>query len=350
MNENRLPENRLPPGQQLVAPGKWPVIGEREPAKSEKPWSLRVYGQVENPIELGLAQLNELPQTVYTIDIHCVTRWSKFDVEFSGVLLDDILELAQPIQSAKFASFIARSTRNHATSLDLESAHQHRTLIATHVDGKPLEPGHGGPIRSIVPDRYFYKSVKWLDRIELLTEDRLGFWEAESGYHNSADPWLEQRYMAAGIDRRLASQLIANRDFSNQDLRSIDCSDRELPNLIATKASLRDARFNRTNLNGSDFSKANLSNAHFVQADLRNANFSGSDVEGADFSGADLRGADFSGSSLIGASFSQRFTTDAGSDQMMGAIIDASTILPDAVIAPLFPAQLEFVKRQLGIE
>ncbi|MDG1875665.1 MAG: molybdopterin-dependent oxidoreductase [Mariniblastus sp.] len=331
----------------MVAPGKWPIIGEREPAALDKPWNLKLLGQVKNEIELSLDQLSNFPQTSFTIDIHCVTRWSKFDVTFSGVLLRDLLETALPTEDAKFASFIARSTRDHSTTMEIQPAITCNTLIATHVEGQPLETAHGGPIRSVVPDRYFYKSVKWLDRIELLAKDRLGFWEAESGYHNSADPWQEQRYMAAGIDRRLSIQLIAKRDFSNHDLRSIDCSDRELNHLSAHSASLRDAKFNRTQLIGADFSNANLSNAHFVRANLRNADFTNADVEGADFSGADLRGVDFSGSSLIGSSFFQPAESNSVSGQPIAAIIDSSTTLPDEIISPLFPAQLEYVKRQL---
>lgn len=341
--KTQINRERLPPGQQLVAPGKWPVIGEREPLHSPAPWTLTVAGLVSQPVEFSLSDLRSLAQTSITLDIHCVTRWSKLEVEFSGVLLEEILALAQPTDNARFVSFVARSARNHSTSLTLADSIAHRTLIALNVDGQPIEPGHGGPIRNIVEGRYFYKSVKWLERIDLLGQDRLGFWEAESGYHNVADPWKEQRYMVPTIDRRQAIKLIETRDFSNQDLRSIDATERDLRNLNATDASLRDANFSGANLAGANFSNANLSNAHFHNANLRGANFLNADVEGADFSGADLRDVDFTNCSVIGSSF---FTIVDGKN--VSATIDESTTLPDSVIGPLFPAQLEFVKRSLG--
>jgi DMSO/TMAO reductase YedYZ molybdopterin-dependent catalytic subunit len=333
---------RIPPGQQLVAPGKWPVIGERSPATSNQPWSLEIKGAVAKPLQFSLQQLGDLPQTEVSLDIHCVTRWSMLDVTIKGVLLAEILKLASPTSSAKFLSFIARSDRLHSSSLSIDTAIEQQTLIALQVNGEPLEPGHGGPIRNIVPGRYFYKSVKWLSTIEVLESDRLGFWEAESGYHNEADPWEEQRYMVPSIDRRLATELIRSKDFSNRDLRSIDASNRELIGLKANGASLRDSKFINSDVSEADFSQANLSNAHFVNANLTNVNFRDSDLEGADFSGADLRGADFTGASLIGASF---FSKRDG--QMVAATFNKQTTLPDEMIAPLFPEQLAFVKSQL---
>ena len=216
-----------------------------------------------------------------------------------------MLGLVEVDPSAKFLSFMARSKQNHSTSLPLKSALDHRCLIALSAEGKPLEIGHGGPIRNMVPGKYFYKSVKWLERIELLAEDRLGYWEADAGYHNEADPWTEQRYMASTIDRRTAAKLLQSKDFSNQELLGIDASGRNLDGLLANNALLRDASFNDCSLVGADFSKANLSNSRFVGADLTNAVFVGTDVEGADFSGADLSGVDLSQCSLIGASFYQ---------------------------------------------
>jgi len=343
MNTPNPTNERIPPGQQLVAPGKWPVIGEREPANSDAPWTLTICGEIDHPMKFSLDELRMLPQTTITLDIHCVTRWSKLDVTFSGVLLKEILERVSPNTSAKFASFVARSTRNHSTSLSIDEATKMGTLIALDVDGQPIESGHGGPLRNIVEGKYFYKSVKWLETIEILATDQLGFWEAESGYHNAADPWKEQRYMVPTIDRRQSIKLIETRDFSNQDLRSIDASERDLQNLNAQGASLRDANFSRANLQNANFSSANLSNAHFHNANLQGANFAGADVEGADFSGANLRDVDFSNCSAIGASF---FSQKNG--KSVEATIDESTTLPNEVIAPLFPTQLEFVKRKLG--
>ena len=182
-----------------------------------------------------------------------------------------------------------------------------------------------------------------MDQIDLLSEDRLGFCEAESVYHNQADPWIEQRYMAPTIDRRTALKLIETKDFSNQELRSIDASQRNLAGLNANGASLRDANFSGTNLSGADFTSANLSNAHFHNANLCNAVLVDAALEGADFSGADLRGANFTGTSLIGASF---FSDKQG--VAVGAIFDKTTLLPPVAIAPLFPEQLHYVNKAMG--
>ena len=340
-------ELRLPPGQQLVSPSKWPVIGERLPAQTGEPWELEISGEIATPTRWSLEQLRELPQTERTLDIHCVTRWSKYDVTFGGVLLSDLLEKVSPNAQARFASFIARSERSHSTSLPLDVALAHQTLIALSANGEPLPEGHGGPIRNIVPRKYFYKSVKWLTHIEILSEDRLGYWEAETGYHNGADPWQEERYMAPTVDRRTAARLIATLDFSGQDLRSIDASRRDLTNLNAEQALLRDANFENCQLTGSCFNGANLSNAHFRNANLQQARFVGADLEGADFTGADLRGADLSGCSLIGASFA---VVDPHSDKLVSpAQLDSSTKIDPATLEPLTEAQATLIRRLVDL-
>ena len=335
----------LPPGQQRVAPGKWPVIGEREPAPGNHPWQLEVSGQVAEASQFSLNDLQQLTQQTRVIDIHCVTRWSKPGVEFTGVALADLLEACQLKQNAKFISFIAHSTRNHSTSLPLAEALERETLIAHTVNGEPIESGHGGPLRNIVPGKYFYKSVKWLCGLELMSEDRLGFWEAESGYHNVADPWKEQRYMAPRIDRRTAARLIAEKNFMGHDLRSMDASGRELSQLLAQGAALRDANFNDANLQLANFSHANMSNCHLRNADLRGARFTGTDLEGANLSGADLRGADMTDCSLIGSSFCE---TDAKGRVVLGARLDQTTLLQRDSLDPLTPLQLEYVLRKIS--
>ena len=328
---------KIPPGQQVVALHKWPVIGEREPAASEKPsWTLSLDGQIEEPVCLSLEHLQSMPQTEMTIDIHCVTRWSKLDVPFVGVSLRDLLENVTLKNDANFISFVARSERIHSTSLPLEVALEHDCLIALSAEGKPIESGHGGPIRNIVPRKYFYKSVKWLERIEFLSEDRLGYWEADAGYHNLADPWKEQRYMASTIDRRTAAKLIESKDFSNRDLRSIDSSNRNLDGLNAVGAKLRDASFENCSLIGADFSEANLSNASLTGANLTDAKFAGADVEGADFSGANLSGVNLCDCSLIGASF-----LDGGQESR--AILE-STSFSRHQLESLSQEQREFVE------
>ena len=245
----------------------------------------------------------------------------------------------------KFVSFVAQSDRNHSSSLPLAEALELNTLIGLSYDGSPIPPDHGGPIRGIVPGKYFYKSVKWVRSIELLPRDRLGFWEADSGYHNSADPWQEQRYVAPSISKREAAVLIESRDFSGQDLRSIDVRGHKLSGLVARQALIRAGNFAQCILTGADFSDSNLSNACFRQADLSSARFVDADLEGADFCGADLRGADLSGCSLFGASFCD--TDDSAVVPNSGARFDATTKLTPAEIDVLTPLQKEFVEHQL---
>ena len=335
---------RLPPGQQLVSASKWPIIGERQPAHSDLPWTLTLTGLVENEQLFSLEQLKQLPQSEITIDLHCVTRWSKFDVTFRGVMMETLLEHCGVLDEAKFVSFTARSTRDHATSMTLQDSLAYKTLIALEVDGQDLPLEHGGPIRNIVEGKYFYKSVKWLREIKLLSEDQLGFWEAETGYHNGADPWLEQRYMAPSIDRKTAIRLIQSKDFSNKDLRSISARDMDLNGLNASNALLRDADFKNTSLNKSNFSKANLSNAHFENADLRYANLVGADLEGANFSEADLRSANLTNCSLIGASFCK---FDDNGQAVHGARFDSQSVIPKDILTPLTPQQSDYVNSQL---
>jgi DMSO/TMAO reductase YedYZ molybdopterin-dependent catalytic subunit len=119
-----MTQSRLPPGQQLAAPGKWPVVGERESAAISGPWSITMSGCIERPGRWTLAELMDMPQTEQTVDVHCVTRWSMLDVGFSGVALDYLLALAVPTADARFLSFVANSPRRHSSSLSLVDARQ----------------------------------------------------------------------------------------------------------------------------------------------------------------------------------------------------------------------------------
>jgi DMSO/TMAO reductase YedYZ molybdopterin-dependent catalytic subunit len=338
---------KLPPNQQLVAAGKWPVVGEKRPhaGANTEHWTVTIAGCVRAPRTWSLEELLALPRVECAIDIHCVTRWSKPAVRFAGVSLAEILEAAQPAPEARYVSFTARSERGHSTSLLLADALALGALVAFTADGAPLAEEHGGPVRVVVPGRYFYKSLKWLERIELLESDRLGFWEAGAGYHNVADPWREERYAAPALDRRTVREVLARRDFRGRDLRSLAADDRELEGLDARGALLRDASFRRARLCGARFDGANLSNAHLEGADLRGASFAGADVEGADYRGADLRGADFRGAALTAASF----TPQPGSEGEWGdAVIDGTTAIDAAGIEVLTPVQAEFVRRALA--
>lgn len=333
MSESNL-SSRLPPGQQLVAPGKFPFVGEKSPAERDDPWTVTVAGCVEREQTWSLAQLRELPQVERTIDIHCVTRWTKLDARFRGVRLVDLLNLVRPTSAAKFVSLVARSPRAHSTSLALATALELDALIALEYDGAPLATNHGGPVRVVVPERYFYKSLKWLERIELLPVDRLGYWEANAGYHNEANPWREQRFLAAKLTRQQMQQVLAARDFSDRDLLGIDARGHDLAGLQARNALLRNARFDDARLNGACFAGANLSGAHVRRADLRGADFREGNLEGTDFVGADLRGVDFRGASLIAATFVDGDTA---------AIVDETTLFDQEIEEQLMPEQLAFV-------
>jgi DMSO/TMAO reductase YedYZ molybdopterin-dependent catalytic subunit len=183
---------RLPPGQYLTE--KWPVLhaGDVPDYPSDLAgWDFRVFGEVESPLALTWDELDALPKETVVQDIHCVTRWSRFDAELAGVPWSAIRERVSPRPSAHFAIAHAEAgyTANVPSSaLDLEGA-----MLATHADGEPLAPEHGWPLRLVVPGRYFWKSAKWLRAIELRPTDAPGFWE-RYGYHNDADPWQEQRY------------------------------------------------------------------------------------------------------------------------------------------------------------
>ena len=331
---------RLPPGQQLAAAHKWPVVGERSPRISSSPWTVTIAGEVTQTHEWSLEELAALPQIDRAMDIHCVTRWSKLGMRFRGVRLQTVLAFAPPTIEACYVSFVARSQRLHSTSLVLSEALALDPLIVFAANDQPLASEHGGPVRVVVPGRYFYKSLKWLERIELLREDRLGYWEAETGYHNQADPWLEQRYLAPGLTKQQTATLLASRIFASQDLRGIQAARQLLDHLDAHAALLRDADFRRASLIAANFAGANLSNAHLEDSKLVAASFVEADCEGANFQGADLRQANFRGASLFGASFCDELTGQ-------GARFDVHTVIEASAIEQLTPIQAEYVRRQL---
>jgi len=332
---------KLPPNQQLASETKWPFVGETEPRSSDEPWTVTIDGLVAESRSWTLEELLAMPQVEREIDVHCVTRWSKPAMRFCGISLASLLDVCELGEEAKYLSFVARSERSHSTSLPISDALELGTLVAFEANGEPLSSRHGGPVRTVVPGRYFYKSLKWLERIEVLENDRLGYWEAESGYHNVADPLREERYAAPNLDRGAVEKAMQARDFRGYDFRSLAADDYELEGLVASGTLLRDARFCRAKLRDANFDGANLSNAHLEDADLRGASFVRADLEGASFCGADLRGANLSGASLIATSFCEE-------DGTHGATFDTQTIVDDGSIAKLMPIQQAFVGRERG--
>lgn len=185
-------DERTPPGQFLT--GKFPVLTYGETPKIYLPnWDFRVFGLVEKEIALDWRSFRALPETTITRDIHCVTRWSKLDTTWSGVLWRDFLrELdIRPAPAATHVMFHCEG--GYTTNVALDVLDDDDTLFAWHYEGKPLSPQHGYPLRSLVPKKYFWKSAKWVRGVEFMAGDRPGFWEM-NGYHMEGDPWLEERF------------------------------------------------------------------------------------------------------------------------------------------------------------
>jgi len=205
-----MSSTRLPPGQVLTA--KWPVLtyGETPRIDPEK-GTFRCFGLVDR--ELSWDELKALPMRETACDIHCVTRWSRYDNRWEGVAVSEIFRRAGVRPEAVAA--MAHSDGGYRTNIRLEELLGADVLLAYRHDGRDLEPEHGGPCRLVVPKLYFWKSAKWIRALELLDVDAPGFWEV-NGYHLHADPWKEERYsdqetdamqrMRADAARRLRSR------------------------------------------------------------------------------------------------------------------------------------------------
>jgi len=181
---------RLPPGQYLTE--KWPVLHAGSvPDTDLATWDFRIWGEVEESLTLTWEAFDALPKTEHVQDIHCVTRWSRFDMSFRGVHWRDLAPLVRPKPSARFV--IAHAEQGFTANVPLASLEDDHALLATEADGEPLSEEHGWPLRLVIPGKYFWKSAKWLRGIELRAADQPGFWE-RYGYHNDADPWQEERY------------------------------------------------------------------------------------------------------------------------------------------------------------
>jgi DMSO/TMAO reductase YedYZ molybdopterin-dependent catalytic subunit len=182
---------RLPPGQHLVR--DWPVLhaGSVPYGRPPPDWDFRVTGAVERPRRWSFEEFRALPTRAVTTDIHCVTTWSKLDTAWEGVPVWPLLEGLGVRPEATHA--VAHSEEDYTANVPLERLRADDVLLAYRFDGEELEPVHGGPLRLLVPSLYFWKSAKWLRGLELVEEDRPGFWE-RLGYSNSADPWKEERY------------------------------------------------------------------------------------------------------------------------------------------------------------
>lgn len=182
--------SRLPPGQYLTE--RFPVLHVGEvPTYAPGEWSLRVFGSVEREFTLTLDELRALPSTTITTDIHCVTKWSKFDTSWTGVRVRDLLERAGMRDDARY--FMGYAEYGYTANLPLADVLRDDALVAYAYEGEEIEPIHGGPVRLVVPHLYFWKSPKWLRGLELRQLDVPGFWE-QNGYHMYGDPFREQRF------------------------------------------------------------------------------------------------------------------------------------------------------------
>lgn len=186
----RPEDQRLPPGQHLTR--DWPVLdlGVMPPVSRDR-WRLDVYGAIDNPVFWTYAEFAAQKQDQFTSDIHCVTTWSRYDNEWEGLATRELLAICQPRDDARFV--VLHSYDGYTTNLALEDFAAEDALLAHSWSGQPLSDEHGGPVRLVVPHLYFWKSAKWLQAIEFVTDDAPGFWEVR-GYHNRGDPWAEQRY------------------------------------------------------------------------------------------------------------------------------------------------------------
>ena len=190
MVEAGFEPSRLPPGQYLTE--RFPVLHVGEvPMYQPGEWSLRVFGLVEREFTLTWDELRAMSSTTITTDIHCVTKWSKFDTSWTGVRVRDLLERAGVKAGASY--FMGHAEYGYTANLPLADVMGDNALVAYAYDGADIEPIHGGPVRLVVPHLYFWKSPKWLRGIEVRQVDAPGFWE-QNGYHMYGDPFLEQRF------------------------------------------------------------------------------------------------------------------------------------------------------------
>jgi len=195
-NLKRLPEgvdpSRIPPGQTLTAPDRWPLLHFGPvPRTNLTTWNLRVFGLVAQELTLTYDEVRALPKKEIAADIHCVTGWSRLDDTWTGVAIQEILTRCRP--RPEVTHVMAHCEFGYTTSLPIGVLDDDDVLLCYGWKGQDLTPDHGFPLRLFVPKRYFWKSAKWLRGLEFMPANRLGFWE-QRGYHDDADPWLEQRY------------------------------------------------------------------------------------------------------------------------------------------------------------
>jgi DMSO/TMAO reductase YedYZ molybdopterin-dependent catalytic subunit len=183
-------DNRVPPGQYLTT--KFPVLTYGPvPRFNPQSWDFRMMGEVAQPVRFSYDEFRALPRSRMVADFHCVTTWSRLDNVWKGVLVADLIKIVKPKPAARFV--LIHCDAGYTTNLPLNYFLDEDVMLAYRHDGQDLSPDHGFPLRLVVPKLYAWKSAKWVRAIEFLATDVRGFWEVR-GYHNRADPWLEERY------------------------------------------------------------------------------------------------------------------------------------------------------------
>jgi len=186
---------RLPPGQILTE--RFPILHEGDvPEYDMQQWSLRIFGEVDQELTLTYEEIMAMPQTTIRCDIHCVTRWSRFDNSFTGVRFIDFLLAAGIEPRGEYV--MLHGDNDYTANVPLKDVMREDVMLAHSFDGEPLTAKHGWPLRVIVPHLYFWKSVKWLCGIEFLQENQAGFWE-QNGFHLNGDPFLEERFSGEAL-------------------------------------------------------------------------------------------------------------------------------------------------------
>lgn len=180
---------RLPPGQTAVK--RIRPMGGTPGTATIADWSVRVYGEVERPVELSYRELLDLEQVQIACDIHCVTGWTLLDSRWGGVRLSTIINRAKPRRQGSFVIFEAAA--GYTSNVPISEAQKDDVILAHSFFGERLPRAHGAPVRVVVPDRYLYKSAKWLEAVKVSPRDEPGFYETV-GYSNSADPWKQERF------------------------------------------------------------------------------------------------------------------------------------------------------------
>lgn len=184
------PEDRIPPGQYLTE--KFPVLTHGyTPKVNVDRWKMKLFGAVKNEVEWTYDAFMALPQVKITTDFHCVTRWSRLNNVWKGVAVSEVMKHVELTPDVRFV--MVHAYGQYETNLPLNDLLDDDVLFAHAWNGEPLTPEHGGPIRLVVPRLYAWKSAKWVNRLEFMTHDRPGFWEA-AGYHDRGDPWKEERF------------------------------------------------------------------------------------------------------------------------------------------------------------